>query len=188
MHDLIAKTPLGGTSALTETIKGLKISECPDVALASLAARFGREQDTLNAAKAGLGFDLPTAGRFASHLPFAAFWTGPDQWLIEAPHDGHENLAAELKIAFGDSASVTEQNDGWVRFDLEGAGCHAVLELLCNADTRAMDAGDITRTRLEHMGCFLACRAKDTHFSVTGPRSAAASLHHGLVEAAQSAL
>ncbi len=188
MHDLIAITPMGATDARIDTIKGMKIAERPDFALASVAARAGRETDTVDAAKTGLGLDLPPAGRFVTHAPYAAFWTGPEQWLIEAPHDSHENLADLVKAALGDAASVTEQTDGWVRFDLEGAECHAVLELLCNADTRRMKAGDATRTQLEHMACFVACRTQDMRFSVTGARSSAASLHHALVTAAQSAL
>ncbi len=187
MHDMIALTALGGTTAQVDTFDLLRISECPDWALASLAGRLGREDEVAETAKELLGTALPEAGKCAVREPFFAFWTGPEQWMIEAPHDSHEDLAAQVKAAVGDAGSVTEQTDGWVRFDLEGARCHDVLELLCNADSRTMAAGTATRTRIEHLGCFLICRS-GTHFSVIGPRSSAGSLHHALVGAARSAI
>jgi len=51
-----------------------------------------------------------------------------------------------------------------------------------------MAQGQVTRTRLEHLGCFLICRTKNSHFSVFGPRSSAGSLHHALTVAATSVI
>ncbi|MDU9005264.1 sarcosine oxidase, gamma subunit [Sedimentitalea todarodis] len=187
MHDMTALTALGGASAQVDTFDGLEISECPDWALASLAGRLGQEAGSAKAAQAYLGKPLPDVGTCTAATPFYVFWTGPDQWMIEAPHDSHEDLAAQVKAAVLDTSSVTEQTDGWVRFDLAGPRCHDVLELLCNADTRSMAAHTTTRTRMEHLGCFLICRAVG-HFSVLGPRSSAGSLHHALITAARSAI
>ena len=184
---MTALTALGGESAQVDTFDGLEISECPDWALASLAGRFGQEADSAKAAQAFLGTALPDAAKCADAAPFYSFWTGPDQWMIEAPHHSHEDIAAQVKAAVQTASSVTEQTDGWVRFDLIGPRCHDVLELLCNADTRSMIAHSTTRTRMEHLGCFLICRA-DGHFSVLGPRSSAGSLHHALITAARSAI
>ena len=184
---MIALTALGGRTAQVDSFDLLRISECPDWALASLAARLGREEDVAKAAQALTGAALPEAGACTASEPYFAFWTGPEQWMIEAPHDSHEDLAARVKAAVGDAGSVTEQTDGWVRFDLEGRRCHDALELLCNADTRSMKSGSVTRTRMEHLGCFLICRSEH-HFSVIGPRSSAGSLHHALVGAARSAI
>ena len=188
MHDLIPITPLGRTTEKIDRFKGLQISECPDWALASLAARRNREGDTATAAEKFLGIPLPDVATCATSGAFTAFWTGPQQWMIKAPHNSHEDLAAQLKAAVGDAASVTEQTDGWCRFDLQGERCHDVLERLCNADTRVMAQGQVTRTRLEHLGCFLICRTKNSHFSVIGPRSSAGSLHHALTVAATSVI
>lgn len=187
MHDMIALTALGATTAQVDDFDGLRISERPDWALASLAARLGREGDLGAAARGFLGAELPGVARSTEIGPFHVFWIGPEQWMVEAPHDSHENLAAELKAAVGDAGSVTEQTDGWVRFDLEGAASHDVLERLCNADTRAMAAGSATRSRIEHLGCFLVRRGA-AHFSILGPRSSARSLHHALVTAARSVI
>jgi len=188
VHDLKSLTPLGGATAQIDNFEGLRISECPDWALASVTSRRGRETEAASRVRKLTGTALPDVAMSATSGAFTAFWTGPQQWMVEAPHDTHEDIAARLKAAVGDAASVTEQTDGWCRFDLDGPRCHDVLERLCNADTRRMAQGHATRTRLEHLGCFLICREKDRCFSVMGPRSSAGSIHHALTVAAASVI
>lgn len=188
MHDLKPITAMWGTSPQVDEFQGLVISECPDWAYASLAARRGQEEACAGAAAGYLGTDLPGIAESVTAGPLTVFWMGAQQWMIEAPHDSHEDLAPQVLQAVGASASVTEQNDAWVRFDLEGARCHDVLERLCNADTRMMEQGHVTRVQLGTLSCFLICRGKDTHFSVIAPRSSARSLHRTLTDAARSAI
>lgn len=187
MHNLIAKTALGGTKAHVDTIAGLTISECPDWALASMAARMGKGKTLGTAYKKAFGIGLPKPMQSTTNEDVTAFWVGPDQYFVEAPYGTHELLAGMVAKALKLNASVTEQSDGWVRFDLEGTGCEDTLERLCNVNTRSMDDGAVTRTSLEHSGCLVMKRKAD-HFSVFGPRSTAGSIHHALVTAAKSAL
>lgn len=188
MHNLIAISPLGASSPQIDIYDGLSISECTDWALASLAARRGQERQCAKAASEFLGFKLPDVGQLVQSDTISAFWIGPNQWMIEAPHNSHEDLAMLVKQAVTGAGSVTEQTDGWARFDLEGPRCHDALERVCNADIRTMPQGQATRTRLEHLGCFLLCRETDTHFSILGPRSSAGSLYHALTTAAKSVI
>ncbi len=179
-HRLTPLTPLGRAMPETDTIGPVTITENTSVALASLATRKGREADVAKAAKT-LHIALPSPGRATE----TALWLGPDQWLIEAPYDAHEDIVAYLKPAFQDAASITEQTDAWVRFDLTGPNLHVLFELLCNLDTRAMQPGHATRTVIDHLGCYVACRSNG--FTMLGPRSSAKSLHHALITAAKSA-
>jgi len=188
VHNLIAITPLGGTSARVDKFDGLRIVENPTWALASLAARLGQEKQLVLAAKKALGFALPEMGRIEGNGVLTAFWVGSDQWMIEAPFQTHENLAWQVKALFGDMASVTEQTDGWARFDVVGPRAPDVFERLCPVNTWAMEGGAVSRTLIEHLGCFVVCRKKSVDFSVLGPRSAANSLHHALCSAAHSVI
>ncbi len=188
MHDLIPLSPLEAAAPRVEKYDGIRISECPDWAYASLAARQGQEKSCNQFAMDLLGFKLPDIGQITHSNTLAAFWIGPHQWMIEAPYSSHENLAAQIKRAVADTGSVTEQTDGWVRFDLHGARCHDVLERLCNVDIRIMQQGQATRTRLEHLGCFLICRKTGSEFSILGPRSSAETLFHALTTAAKAIL
>ena len=187
MHSLIATTALGGTEAQIDTIAGLTITECPYWAIASVAARSNSEKPMATAFKKAMGFGLPKPMQSTGKDGVTAFWIGPDQYFIEAPIADNELLADTLATTLKQTASITEQTGGWVRFDVAGSGCSDVFERLCILDTRTMDEGAVSRTSLEHSGCFILCRKSD-HFSVYGPRSTAGSIHHALVTAAKSAL
>jgi len=186
VHDLIAITALGGTEPRIDSHGGVTCAESPGTALAFLAARSGREEEAQTALAGLIGEEAPGVARMAGG-ELRAFWTGADQWMIEAPYRTHEDIAATVKSAVGDAASVTEQTDGWVRFDLKGAGVLAVLELLCILDTRRMQPGEASRTAIHHLACFVLCQAPD-RFTIYGPRASAASLHHAILTAMRSAL
>lgn len=177
-------TPLGADEPRVDCFAGLTITEVTDRALVSLTARNDQADTTRDKAWSLFGIDLPDGGTSAMGNTHSAFWIGPESWMIDAPYEGNEDLARQVKEVMGDCASVVEQTDGWCRFDLGGAAVHAVLERLCNADAARMTEGAVTRTQIHHLGCFL-WRQKDG-FAVIGPRSSAASLHHALMQAAQS--
>jgi sarcosine oxidase, subunit gamma len=180
-HHLKPLTPLGNATPQTDSIGDITITENISVALASLATRKGCEAGLAKAAKA-LNISLPGPG----HASDSALWLAPGQWMIEAPFATQEDIVAYLKPAFKEVASLTEQTDAWVRFDLTGPDLHAVFERLCNLDTRAMQPGDGTRTVIEHLGCYVTRQAYG--FTVLGPRSSAKSLHHALITAATAVL
>lgn len=186
MHNLAALTPLGSSQAKTETVGQIRIAEVTDRALASLSMRMGQEKPFAAAAKKLFATAMPAPGTSVQAVPYGLIWTGPEQWFIEAPFDSHEDIAAILKAALGDTASITEQTDGWVRFDVTGARVVDLLERLCPVPSRQMQTGAATRTILEHMGCLVICREAAQHFSLLAPRSYARSLLHALKAAAQS--
>lgn len=185
MADLILEplTPLGSDTPASTTIGPVTITEVTDTALASLATRRG--QDITAAARAA-GIPLPAPGRAEQAATYAAFWLGPDQWMVEAPYATHEDITAILKPAFAEAASLTEQTDAWARFDVKGDRLPAMFERLCNFDLAAQSAGSATRTMMEHLGVYIVVRTPN-HISVLGPRSSAASLHHALTTTAKSA-
>ena len=181
---LKALTPLGHDLPVSETIGPVTITENVGVALASLASRLGREAEVAAAAQAA-GIPLPGPGR-AETASYGAIWLGPEQWMLEAPFETHEDIVAILKPLFGEAASITEQTDAWVRFDLTAADLPALFERLCGYDLRRNGPGSATRTVIDHLGCYVVRRAEN-QVSVIGPRSSVHSLHHALIAAARSA-
>jgi len=131
---------------------------------------------------------VPGPGKAQLHDPEAGFWMGPDQWLVGAPFETHEDLAAQLKARFGDTASITEQTDAWVCYDRRGDGMEAAVELLCNVNIRAMNTGDAQRTSIHHLGCYILRRDPADWVRILGPRASAGSLHHAILTAMKSAL
>ena len=192
MHDLATLTPIGGDRAQSEEIKGVTISEMPEFSYASVAMRLDKKSGFQRATKKAIGVVSPKPGKSSSIKVsgglLTIFWIGVDQWMVEAPYATHEDLAAQLSNTLKDNASITEQNDGWARFDLNGERCIAVIERLSAVDSAKMHAGDATRTSIEHAGSFLICREPSQHFSIICPRSFAKHIYHSLVTMAKSAL
>lgn len=187
MHDLTPITGLGGSAPRVDSHGGVTLTENPGLALASVAARRGHEDACRAHLRAVIG-DVPGPGRTQLHDPEAGFWMEPNQWMVGAPFATHEDLAAQLKARFGDSASITEQTDAWACFDLRGDGVEAVMELLCNIDMRAMVTGDAQRTSIHHLSSFVLRRDPSDWLRILGPRASAGSLHHALITAMKAAL
>lgn len=185
MHDLKQVTALGNAQARVDRFDHVTIAENDGLALASVAARRGRDKDCHAVLKKLLGA-VPGPGRAQLHDPEAGFWMGPDQWMIGAPRETHEMLADTLKNLLGDAASVTEQSGAWVTFDITGPAMPDLCERLCAVPIRTMTAGDAQRTIIHQLGCFVLRRADDDHIRVLGPRASAGTLHHALLTAAHS--
>lgn len=181
LHSL---TALGAATPATHQIGPYRIAERFDVALASVASRKGREKDVAKAAKAA-GVPLPDPACWAAGAPYAAFWVAPEMWIVEAPFASHEDIVAHLKPAFGDAASITEQTDAWVRFDLSAPDLAPLMERLCNVDFPVAPAGFASRVVIEHTGCYLVKQSAG-EVTLYGPRSSARSLLHALEVTAAS--
>jgi sarcosine oxidase, subunit gamma len=177
-------TALGSDTPKTVEIGGYRITERFDVALASLATRRGRENDVAKAAKAAK-LVLPEPARAAASVSYGAFWLSPLQWMIEASFADHEDISGHLKKVFGDAASITEQTDAWVRFDVKATNLHLLFERLCNVDMPQTPVGYAGRTVIEHIGCYLIKREAG-EVTLYGPRSMATSLLHALEVTAHS--
>ena len=184
MASLQPLTALGKREATTVTHGPLTISERTDVALASVAARKGRAND-LSAAAQKAGVPLPGPATHQPGTPYSAFWVAPEMWFVEAPYASHELIADMLKSALGDAASITEQTDAWVAFDLAAPDLTPILERLCNVDFAKVPQGHATRTVMEHLGVYLVKHGPGAA-RVYGPRSSAESLLHALETAAHS--
>jgi sarcosine oxidase, subunit gamma len=177
-------TALGKREATTVTQGPLSIAERIDVALASLAARKGRLADLAKAAQTA-GVPLPGPATHQQGTPYSAFWTAPEMWFVEAPYATHELIADLLKSALGDAASITEQTDAWVAFDLAAPDLTPLLERLCNVDFPNVPTGYATRTMMEHLGVYLIKHGPGAA-RLYGPRSSAESLLHAIETAAHA--
>ena len=184
MASLQPLTALGKRDATIVTHGPLTITERTDVALASVAARKGRMADLAKAAKTA-GVPLPGPATHQQGAPYSAFWTAPEMWFVEAPFATHEPIADLLKSTLGDTASITEQTDAWVAFDLAAPDLTPILERLCNVDYSVRPTGYATRTVMEHLGVYLIKHGPDKA-RLYGPRSSAESLLHAIETAARS--
>ena len=180
MTDLTPLTPLGGTSARIDKIGTLTITEITDRALASVMQRKGGD---VASGFAALGFDAaPGTMTMREAKGSMAWWMGPDQWMVDAPLAQAGAWAKLVKEAMGEAASVTDQTEGFCRFDISGAKSIDLLQRLCGLDVETMDPGSAQRTQLHHMACVVM--RTEAGWTVLGAHSAAGSLHHALTEVA----
>lgn len=185
MPNLYALSPLGFATPHTETIGDFTVIEIIDRAMASVISRKGYEDAVTAILEKILKQPAPSIGECrAGNID--AFWIGQSQWMLAAPFADHEDIVASFIEKFKGKASLTEQTDGWCRFAVSGSGIDRLCSLLCNADMRRLKAGGVTRTAIEHIGCFVL-RLADDKIQIIGPRSSAGSLHHAIVTAARSA-
>ncbi|SIR19236.1 sarcosine oxidase subunit gamma [Paracoccus thiocyanatus] len=169
---------LGAAAPQTCRIGAVTLTENADLGLASLALRRG-------AAVPQIGVALPGPGGWAEGSGIAAFWTGPEQWMVEFPGRAAADVAGEL-IAAAPGCSITEQTDGFVAFEITASEPQllALLSRLVNIDPARLGPGTATRTGFHHMSVFVIRRAAD-RLALIGMRSAAGTIWHALVEAAQ---
>ena len=119
MHNLSAITALNGTEPRIDQQGPVTLSEEPNFAMATVAARNGGQRATMSAIRRIIGSTAPKPGQFVGDV-VTAFWMGPDQWMLEAPYHSHEMLFQQVIAEVKGKASVTEQSDGWCRFDMCG--------------------------------------------------------------------
>ena len=174
--DLAPICALGAAVPQSRTIGAVTLTENAELGLASLALRRG-------GAAPGLGFTLPGPGGWAEGEGIAAFWTGPDQWMVEFPDRAASDVAAGLA---GPGVSVTEQTDGFAAFEIAAPEpvLVALMEKLVNVDPARFGPGSATRCGFHHMSVFVIRRAAD-RLAVLGMRSAAGTIWHALANAAE---
>ncbi|WP_421980285.1 sarcosine oxidase subunit gamma [Roseibium sp.] len=185
-YKLTQSVPGSKTGETRFTLKDFKLGVEPGLALASVAVRTGKEDAAAARLSDILGTDLPPPGKFRQGADHTAFWIGRDQWMIAADHETREHLASGLKSVLQDTASVTEQNDGWVCLDVSGPDLSGVFERLMHADTALLSEGAALRTAIEHIGCFILCLETDTHYRLFAGRSFGGSLFQVLREGLRS--
>jgi len=188
VHDLAPLHALGDTDPHVDTVGPVTLTENTGLALASVAARKGHEAACAQRLGDLLAGTVPEPGKTVLHDPEASFWMAPNLWMVSAPFDTHEDLATQLKARFGDTASITEQTDAWVCFDMRGDGVEAVMQLCANFDVEHMQTGDAQRTVIHYMGVYVLRRDPANWLRILGPRSSAGSLHHALITAMKAAL
>lgn len=105
---------------------GLTLRECRIASAATLLARRGREADLAARVRAGLGLTLPGIPAVAHGGEIMAAWSGPGHWFVLGREEP-EALVDRLETMCAASATVIDQSDARVLFELAGPSARAVL-------------------------------------------------------------
>ena len=81
-----------------------------------------------------LGVALPLAHQCARSEAAAAYWLGPDEWLVAVASGGETGLEKRLRKALAGRFAVTDTSGGYARFELGGARAEEVLRKSSSCD------------------------------------------------------
>lgn len=170
-------------------ISGYVLRENTNHALFWVSARNSQLQETVERLAELLGKAVPDPGAFVEgHSGYAAFWFGPEQWMIVADREAEERLAKELRSRLTVSSSVVEQSDGWICLDISGDDLPTMFERLLMADLHDFTRGSAIRGTIGHIDCFVLCLERDVRYRIFAARSFGRSLHQTLSEMLKSTL
>jgi sarcosine oxidase subunit gamma len=136
--------------------RGLAATERAGLSIASLSVRRGQGAAVRDRVAADFGIALPDGARRVAAGAVAAAGTGPGTWLFTR-ENGANGLAADLKAAVGDTASVADQSDAYAVLRLTGPELRETLAKLVPLDLhpRAFKVGDVAATLASQIGVLL---------------------------------
>lgn len=112
------------------------------------------------AASGAFGVELPrTACRFAKAGNRAAYWLGPDEWMLHATGEDPAPIASQLEASLSQvSHSIVDISHRSDAFSISGAHCEFILNHGCPLDLsiEAFPVGMCTRTILENASILLS--------------------------------
>ena len=134
---------------------GVRIALKEDFQIASVAARRGQVPDLNARCRALAGITMRDGPARVCKPPFTILGVGPDRWLLLRA--GDMPLARDLAIAFGASASVCDQSDGYVIFQVSGHRARNVLAkgVPIDLDPEVFDPGRCAVTTIAHIGAIV---------------------------------
>lgn len=129
-------------------------------------------QKYLSKAMSAFGQDIPVKiGQISSGGESSALCLGPDEWLLLAPEDEGEEIAARFaEMSEQTTHSLVDVGHRAVGIDVSGPAAAMVLNAGCPLDLDAMTVGDCTRTVLDKAEIILMKLGKK-HYRVEIARS-----------------
>jgi sarcosine oxidase subunit gamma len=176
----LAGLALPGRSGAATRKPGLLIEERTDLALATVMARHGKEQDLKGTVAAAYGLDLLDG---KDGVSFAGIGAG--QWLAAA-EPGQTDFVARLRARLAGLASIADQSDGRVVLRLRGDRVREVLAKGVPLDLhpKRFRTGDVASTLVAHVGVQIEQLDDQPTFQLMASRSLAGSLWSWLTKSA----
>ncbi len=147
---------LSGLEKKAGGFPGAELAILPDAAKLVFRGRV----TAIDAAGGAFGVELPrTACRFAKAGNRAAYWLGPDEWMLQATGEDPALIASQLKASLSQMPhSVVDVSHRSDAFSISGAHCEFVLNHGCPLDLsiEAFPVGTCTRTILESASILLS--------------------------------
>ena len=104
------------------------------------------------------------------------FWTRKNSYFVL----GDIN-AKSLISSFNSIASITDQTGGWVCFGISSKHSKSIFEKLVTFDIDSFNEGEVSRTSINKINCFVLCKEKYLNYTIICPISFMESMKTRLI-------
>jgi sarcosine oxidase gamma subunit len=123
------------------------------------------------------GFTVPEIAKFKLNDNSIALWSRTKSYIILTDF----NLD-DLTSTFDGLASITDQTGGWLSFKISGIGSIHLFEKLITINLENFNAGNVTRTSISNINCFVFCKKKAETYYIICPVSFSNAMKSRLIQ------
>ena len=123
------------------------------------------------------GFSVPEIAKFQLNNNSIVLWSRTKSYIVLSDF----NLD-DLTSTFDDLASITDQTGGWLTFKTRGKGCIHLFEKLITINLENFNEGNVIRTSISKINCFVFCRKKDETYYIICPVSFSNAMKSRLIQ------
>ena len=123
------------------------------------------------------GFSVPEIAKFQLNNNSIVLWSRTKSYIVLSDF----NLD-DLTSTFDDLASITDQTGGWLTFKISGKGSIHLFEKLITINLENFNEGNVIRTSISKINCFVFCRKKDETYYIICPVSFSNAMKSRLIQ------
>lgn len=123
------------------------------------------------------GFTVPEIAKFKLNDNSIALWSRTKSYIILTDF----NLD-DLTSTFDGLASITDQTGGWLSFKISGKGSIYLFEKLITINLENFNEGNVIRTSISKINCFVFCMKKDETYYIICPVSFSNAMKSRLIQ------
>ena len=123
------------------------------------------------------GFSVPEIAKFQLNNNSIVLWSRTKSYIVLSDF----NLD-DLTSTFDDLASITDQTGGWLTFKISGKGSIHLFEKLVTINLENFNEGNVIRTSISKINCFVLCRKKDETYYIICPVSFSNAMKSRLIQ------
>ena len=108
------------------------------------------------------GFSVPEIAKFKLNDNSIVLWSRTKSYIILT-----DSNLDDLTSTFDGLASITDQTGGWLSFKISGKGSIHLFEKLITINLENFNEGNVIRTSVSKINCFVLCKKKaETYFII----------------------
>ena len=122
------------------------------------------------------GFVVADISKFKLNDNSIALWARTKSYIILSNF-----TLDELAYSFEKTASITDQSGGWLSFKVTGKGSLSLFQKLISIDLENFDEGNVIRTSINKINCFVLCKKKAETYYIICPISFSETMKSRLI-------